>query len=96
LRPAALHVFSRDIKVFKSLDPLAVSQDERGKARNELGEAFGSKKAKQAIKVMERNRVDVAAMEGVIGHLQDSIDAGTRSLPSLGVLNEGPFHFISH
>ncbi|KAF8515700.1 RNA polymerase I associated factor, A49-like protein [Hysterangium stoloniferum] len=83
LRPAGLHVLSRDIKAFKSLDPLAVSQDERSKARNELGEAFGSKKAKLAIKAMERNRVDVSAMEGVAGHLQDSIDAGTGSLPSL-------------
>ncbi|KAF8578888.1 RNA polymerase I associated factor, A49-like protein [Ramaria rubella] len=84
LRHAPLHVLTRDVKAFKSLDPLAsgLAFEERVKARNLLGEAFGSKKAKQAIRATERNRVDVSAMEGVAGYLQDSIDAGTGSLPS--------------
>lgn len=41
--------------------------------RNNLGEAFGTRKAKSQIKAEERNRVDVGAMQGVKGHLMDSI-----------------------
>ena len=85
LRHAPLHVLTRDVKALKSLDPLATGSEERIQARNLLGEAFGSKKAKQAIRAMERNRVDVSAMEGVASHLQDTIEAATESLPSQGV-----------
>lgn len=84
LRHAPLHVLIRDVKALKSLDPLSAGSEEREKSRNLLGEAFGSKKAKQAIRAMERNRVDVSAMEGVASHLQGSIEAGTESLPSKG------------
>ncbi|WRT66971.1 uncharacterized protein IL334_003936 [Kwoniella shivajii] len=41
--------------------------------RNDLGETFGTRKAKTQIKAEERNKVDVSAMEGVKGHLMDSI-----------------------
>jgi DNA-directed RNA polymerase I subunit RPA49 len=41
--------------------------------RNDLGEAFGTRKAKSQIRAEERNRVDVSAMEGVKGHLMESI-----------------------
>ena len=41
--------------------------------RNDLGEVFGTRKAKSQIKTQERNRVDVGAMEGVRGHLMQSI-----------------------
>lgn len=85
LRPAPLHLLTRDVKALKSLNPLATGSEERVQARNLLGEAFGSKKAKQAIRAMERNRVDVSAMEGVANHLQDSIEAATGSLPSQGM-----------
>jgi len=69
------------------MDPLAVTMEteERALAKNALGDAFGSKKAQQAIRAKERNRVDVAAMEGVAGHLQDSIEANTENLPSKGM-----------
>jgi DNA-directed RNA polymerase I subunit RPA49 len=43
--------------------------------RTNLGEAFGTRKAQNQIKAEERNRVDVSAMEGVKGHLMDSIVA---------------------
>lgn len=86
LRQAPLHVLSRDVKAFKSLDPLAspLANQERAQARNMLGQAFGSKKAQQAIRAMERNRVDVSAMEGVASILQDRIEAATESLPTKG------------
>ncbi|KAF8525699.1 Rpa49 subunit specific to nuclear RNA polymerase I [Gautieria morchelliformis] len=82
LRHAPFHVLTRDVKALRSLDPIATGSQERLQARNLLGEAFGSKKAKQAIRAMERNRVDVSAMEGVANHLQDSIEAATWNLPS--------------
>jgi DNA-directed RNA polymerase I subunit RPA49 len=41
--------------------------------RNDLGEAFGTRKAKTQIKADERNKVDIGAMEGVRGHLMESI-----------------------
>lgn len=41
--------------------------------RNDLGEAFGTRKAKTQIRAEERNRVDVSAMEGAKAHLIDSI-----------------------
>jgi DNA-directed RNA polymerase I subunit RPA49 len=49
-----------------------------------LGKTFGTKKAKAAITAHERNKVDVSAMEGVAGVLQDRIDEGTENLPSQG------------
>ncbi|WWC85332.1 uncharacterized protein L201_000195 [Kwoniella dendrophila CBS 6074] len=50
--------------------------------RNDLGETFGTRKAKSQIKAEERNKVDVDAMQGVKGHLMGSI-------PEL-LLKEGP------
>ena len=46
--------------------------------RNDLGEAFGTKKAKSQIRAEERNRVDVGAMQGVKGHLMESIGIKTE------------------
>jgi DNA-directed RNA polymerase I subunit RPA49 len=41
--------------------------------RNDLGEAFGTRKAKSQIRAQERGKVNAAAMEGVKDHLMDSI-----------------------
>jgi DNA-directed RNA polymerase I subunit RPA49 len=53
-------------------------------ARNALGEAFGTKKAKAAIKAAERNRVDVGAMKDVQDFVVDSVRGGTSALPTKG------------
>ncbi|OBZ74745.1 DNA-directed RNA polymerase I subunit RPA49 [Grifola frondosa] len=82
-RPAPLHVLARQVKALKSLMPIEASNDERMALRNSLGEAFGTKKAKAAIRARERNRVDVDAMKAVAGHLQDTILENTDSLPTL-------------
>lgn len=42
--------------------------------RNDLGEAFGTRKAKSQIRAAERGKVNAAAMEGVREHLMDSIE----------------------
>ncbi|KDQ16924.1 hypothetical protein BOTBODRAFT_30311 [Botryobasidium botryosum FD-172 SS1] len=82
LRHAPAYVMAREVKSLKATNPAAVSNLQRLQARNALGETFGTKKAKAAIRAAERNKVDVSAMEGVVGHLQDSIDANTVSLPT--------------
>jgi DNA-directed RNA polymerase I subunit RPA49 len=49
-----------------------------------LGETFGTKKAKAAIRAAERNHVDVGAMEGVMGYVMDSIEKGAEGLMTAG------------
>ncbi|RSH91177.1 DNA-directed RNA polymerase I subunit rpa49 [Saitozyma podzolica] len=51
--------------------------------RNDLGEVFGTRKAKSQIRAEERNRVDVGAMQGVKGHLMEAI-------PKTAMLEEAP------
>ncbi|KAJ8586617.1 RNA polymerase I associated factor, A49-like protein [Rhizopogon salebrosus TDB-379] len=71
LRAAPLHILAHEVKALKGLQPAAVSTLQRLEARAALGETFGTKKAKQAIRAQERNKVDVSAMEGVADHLQE-------------------------
>ncbi|KAI0628513.1 A49-like RNA polymerase I associated factor-domain-containing protein [Trametes polyzona] len=49
LRPVPLHILTRQVKALKNLRPIEVSTEERMAQRNNLGEAFGTKKAKAAI-----------------------------------------------
>ncbi|TIA91918.1 hypothetical protein E3P99_00855 [Wallemia hederae] len=58
------------------------SQQERLQARNALGDAFGTKKAKKAIKEAERNNVDIESMANVAGYIQQDIATNTDILPS--------------
>ncbi|KAI9058825.1 RNA polymerase I associated factor A49-like protein [Trametes sanguinea] len=82
LRPVPLHILTRQVKALKNLRPIEVSTEERMQQRNNLGETFGTKKAKAAIRARERNRVDIDAMKNVAGHLQDTIMQNTESLPT--------------
>ncbi|KIJ61208.1 hypothetical protein HYDPIDRAFT_97072 [Hydnomerulius pinastri MD-312] len=82
IRQAPLHIITHQVKALKSLQPSTVSVLQRLEARAALGESFGTKKARQAIKAQERNKVDVSAMETVADHLQESIQRNTQALPS--------------
>ncbi|KAI0270488.1 Rpa49 subunit specific to nuclear RNA polymerase I [Gloeopeniophorella convolvens] len=82
LQPAPIYSISRQVKVLKGFKSAEPSAADRIHARNVLGETFGTKKAKQAIRAHERNKVDVSAMEGVAGVLQDRIEEGTENLPT--------------
>lgn len=84
LQPTPLFTVAREVKALKSFRSSAPSASERIAARNALGEAFGTKKAKANIRAYERNKVDVGALENVAGALQDRIDLGTENLPSQG------------
>lgn len=55
--------------------PLSTTQtsDLWKQRRNNLGETFGTRKAKSQIKAEERNKVDVTAMQGVKARLMESI-----------------------
>lgn len=84
IREAPLHILTHQVKALKSLKPAEVSNLQRLEARAALGESFGTKKAKQAIKAQERNKVDASAMETVADHLQERIQRNTQALPSRG------------
>lgn len=73
-----LYLLSHRVKRLKSgpTDPLSHLEKEVNMyrmKRNDLGETFGTRKAKSQIKAQERNKVNVGAMEGVRGHLMDAI-----------------------
>ncbi|KAI6142387.1 A49-like RNA polymerase I associated factor-domain-containing protein [Pisolithus tinctorius] len=79
IRPTPLHILTRDVKALKGQEPIAVSVLQRLEARAALGESFGTKKAKLAIKAQEQNKVDVSAMESVqdssVRRLYDAVPA---------------------
>jgi len=79
-----MHIMTAEVTKLQNIEPIQSPVSQRIIARNQLGESFGTKKAKAAIRAAERNRVDVSAMEGVVSHLQESITLGTTSLPSQG------------
>ncbi|KAJ7057983.1 Rpa49 subunit specific to nuclear RNA polymerase I [Mycena amicta] len=75
------HVLNRTVKALKSIPPAPTpSALEYYKARNALGESFGTKKAKNLIKARERNVVDVGAMEGTIDFVMAGIDKAAEGL----------------
>ncbi|KAJ7456919.1 Rpa49 subunit specific to nuclear RNA polymerase I [Mycena latifolia] len=75
------HILSHTVKALKSIEPsLAPSAVEYFQARTALGETFGTKKAKAAIRTRERNRVDVSAMEGVMDFVMAGIDKAAEGL----------------
>ena len=71
---APLYLLSHRAKRTKQLaaDPSKSTQEWREK-RNNLGDAFGTKKAKSAIRAEERNKLDAGGMQSVKGHLMESI-----------------------
>ncbi|KAL0575093.1 DNA-directed RNA polymerase I subunit rpa49 [Marasmius crinis-equi] len=75
------YILGRTVKRLKSLptasEPSALAYRE---ARTKLGETFGTKKAKAAIRAEERNRVDVSAMQGVMSHVMEGIQKGAEGL----------------
>jgi hypothetical protein len=79
------HILTRTVKALKSIPPAPAPSALRFReAKNALGETFGTKKAKASIRAMERNRVDVSAMEGVMDFVMDGIDKGAIGLPTQG------------
>ncbi|KAF8259326.1 Rpa49 subunit specific to nuclear RNA polymerase I [Lactarius quietus] len=82
LHPTPLYLMSRQVKALRNFKPTEPGISERLHARHVLGEAFGTKKTKAAIRAHERNKVDVSVMEAVADVLQDRIEEGTENLPT--------------
>ncbi|PPQ90265.1 hypothetical protein CVT25_013090 [Psilocybe cyanescens] len=75
------HILTHTVKALKSIVPSAApSKTEYLEAKTTLGETFGTKKQKATIRAKERNRIDVSAMEGVMGYVMDSIEKGAEGL----------------
>lgn len=81
------HVLSRTVKALKSIPPApAPSALAYKEARTTLGETFGTKKAKAAIRAEERNHIDVSAMEGVMDFVTEGIEKGSGGLMTQGIV----------
>jgi DNA-directed RNA polymerase I subunit RPA49 len=82
------HILTQTVKKLKSIPPApdpTPSAYEYKKARTLLGETFGTKKAKAAIRARERNRIDVGAMEGVMDFVMEGIEKATSGMPTKGI-----------
>ncbi|KAF8192678.1 Rpa49 subunit specific to nuclear RNA polymerase I [Mycena galopus ATCC 62051] len=79
--PMSPYILTHTVKALKSIEPApAPSAVEYLKAKTALGETFGTKKAKAAIRARERNRVDIGAMEGVMDFVMAGIDEAAGGL----------------
>ncbi|KAJ4481184.1 Rpa49 subunit specific to nuclear RNA polymerase I [Lentinula aciculospora] len=79
--PKTPYILTRTVKALKSIAPAdAPSTLAYREARTALGETFGTKKAKAAIRAQERNRIDAGSMEGVMQHVVDGIDGNVEGL----------------
>ncbi|KAF5332926.1 hypothetical protein D9758_015956 [Tetrapyrgos nigripes] len=75
------HLLTQTVKNLKSIPPAApLSAQAFREARTALGEAFGTKKAKAAIRAQERNRVDVDAMKEAVPYVMQGIEKGAEGL----------------
>lgn len=80
------HVLQRTVKALKSNQTTSTpSTIVYQQARTALGETFGTKKAKAAIRAHERNKVDVSAMEGVMDYVMQGIEKGAEGLMTTGL-----------
>lgn len=85
------HILTHTVKALKSLPPSAMPSTLLYRdARNALGETFGTKKAKAAIRAVERNKIDVGAMEGVMDFVMEGIDKGAEGLMTQGRAYNSP------
>lgn len=74
IAPTPLYLLAHRVKRMRAEENKAEPTQTQWKAkRNDLGETFGTRKAKSQIKAEERNKVDVSAMAGVRGSLIQSI-----------------------
>lgn len=84
ITPSPTYVLAHAVKALANEPSLESSTSTNMDKRNKLGEAFGTKKAKSRIKTVERNKIDVAGMESVRSHIEQSITEGGKSLPTQG------------
>ncbi|KAH6569679.1 hypothetical protein BASA50_002125 [Batrachochytrium salamandrivorans] len=67
--------------------PSKTISDKNMLARNQLGEAFGTKKRKKAIRALEQNKVDVVGLHDVASAITDKIQETSALLPTKAVID---------
>lgn len=67
---------------YAAVDDFRSSNELRITQRNKLGESFGTRKAKKAIKDLEVNRINTGMLEDVEADIITSVSTTTASLPS--------------
>jgi hypothetical protein len=72
------------LKALGTTTNLSNPAEQRMLKRDQLGETFGTRKAKSRIKAVERNKVDAEAQAGVKDHLLSSIELASQNIPSAG------------
>ena len=71
--PTPLHLLVHRAKRLKNVAVQSAKEADYRARRNDLGEVFGTRKAKSQIRAEERNKLNASAMEGVRGHLMETI-----------------------
>jgi len=80
---ATLLTMRTEVKAFQTLtSPIKVEQS-YAERRNILGETFGTKKVKQAIRAIERNQIDVTTLKPIAGLIEDTIITKAEEIPSM-------------
>ncbi|KAJ3275477.1 DNA-directed RNA polymerase I subunit rpa49 [Terramyces sp. JEL0728] len=68
------------VKALKSQESKTIG-DKNMEARNQLGQAFGTKKKRQAIKAYEMNQINVGGLAEVANKINDTISEHVAGLP---------------
>jgi HEPN domain-containing protein len=82
LRNAPFYNVTRKVKSIESLKLPKFKLEKSLAARNELGQTFGTKKIKQKIRNIERNRVKVESLSDVVSHIHNTIEEKSSIIPS--------------
>jgi len=83
--PAYMVHVQRTVKSLQEQDcaPISPSTTLWRERRNALGEAFGTKKVKSAIRSAHANRLDVSLMDGVKDAIVTDVSSAIRNIPSI-------------
>lgn len=82
LRNAPFYNVTRKIKSVEAISVPKSNLEKNISARNELGQAFGTKKIKQKIRNFEKNRVDIQSLSNVVSHIHNTIEEKSSIIPS--------------
>jgi DNA-directed RNA polymerase I subunit RPA49 len=89
LQEAPVIKMHRTVKALKGIKSQVSAQNSFLEAKNALGDTFGTKKARQQIKAMERNEVKVESLgQDVVSTMQNEIDVAAQAVPTIDMIKE--------
>ncbi|CAO3679728.1 unnamed protein product [Umbelopsis ramanniana] len=89
LQEAPVLNMHRTVKALKGIKSQVTAQNSFLEAKNALGDTFGTKKARQQIKSMERNEVKVESLgQDVVSTMQNEIDVAAQAVPTIDMIKE--------